>query len=341
MATTALPPSPAVIAARVLDFSDAEFAAAPGADVHAREVRLLDTAFDGIAIAAPRRIDVDAQASLPIAIALRCDGERDWDLPLGDNGLLVATDLRSGHVGVVPALVPLKVLASRGGAQADRAGPVRPPADALAGHGAQVVWTEARGRLGMPWQRGLWRFALVSFDWLSNLVDVELSGGPDATPAMPAPRPVQPPPAVRVPGPPTYLRLTRTPPAPTQGVQFKLTLDERHAASRLVLDAAFVLPAPAHALAADLRVADGGQERDVAAVLPMTLLLVGANTIYPWRRDFAVPAYGAAVPAGARVEGAICLDAFDGMPAPGPGHYAGYLVVDGAVLGPQPIHVTR
>ncbi|MFM2059618.1 MAG: hypothetical protein RLY71_4003 [Pseudomonadota bacterium] len=339
--TTARTLSPADVAADLLDFSEADFAASPAPGVHDREARLLDADFTGVAITAPRHVHVDTQSALPIAIALRCDGGRDWDLPLSDNSLLVASDVHSGRVHVVPALAPAKVLTSRAGPCASRAGPVRPPAEELEDFGAQIAWTEVRSRIDLPWRGGHWSFGLIHFDWLSNRVDVELVGGTAAPAAAATPRSVDPPPAGRVPGAPTYVRLTRTPSAPALGVQFRLTLDERGTASRLVFDAAFVVPARSHMLAAGLRQPDAGQDRNMAAVVPMTLLLVGANMPRPWRRDFAVPAYGAAVQAGERVEGCVCLDAFDGQAAPGAGDYAAYVVLDGAIHGPQPVRVTR
>lgn len=335
---------PADIAADLLDFSDAEFAAAPTLDVHAREVRLLDSGFVGIAIAAQSQIHVDAQAVLPIAIAVRCDGERDWDLPLGDNCLLVATEMQSGRVSVVPALVPPKVLASRHQAQATRAGPVRPPADELAGYGAQIAWTEVRCRIDLPWRSSAWSFGLVHFDWVSNLVSVALEGGEATRPDAAAPLSVNPQPAAGAPGLPSYLPGSRTPPMPStpgQGVNFNIELDERGPAARLIVDAAFSTPARPHALVAGLTLPDGGQEQEVAAIVPVTLLLVGANAVHPWRRDLAVPVYGAPVQAGEPIEGCLSWDAFSDAPAPGPGEFACYLVLDGAIHGPQRIRVTR
>lgn len=331
--------SPADIASNILDFSDAEFAAAPALDVHPREVRLLDAPFEGIAISAQSRIRVDAQTELPIAIAIRCDGERDWDVPLGDNCLLVVTELQTGRVGVVPALVPPKVLTSRAGPQPSRAGPVRPPADELAGHGAQIGWTEVRSRLDVPWRGGTWSFSVVHFDWISNRVDVLLEGGPAAPAAPVAPPVVEPLPAQQVPGLPSYVGGAQTPPA--QGVDLKVQLDEQGPATRLLVEAAFALPARPQLLVAGYTLFDGAQERDVVAIVPMTLLLVGANLPRPWRRDLRVPVYGPAVSAGETLQGWLSLDAFAGAASPGPGSFACYLVLDGTVYGPQLLRVTR
>lgn len=327
--------TPAEIASSLLDFTDAEFQAAPHLDVHEREVRLLDTEFTGIAINAQARIAVDAQAVLPIAIASRHDGERDWDLPLAHNALLVATDLHTGKVAVVPALVPPKVLASRGGIRPGRGDAPRPDPEELEGAGAQVSWTEVRERLDIPWRRGRWTFGLLYFDWRSNLVTVDLVGGDAAPVEAGAPPSARPRPAPAAAGLPTFRRQATTPAAPAQGVAFEL---ERHAPGaprQLLLHGAFTTPARVHTLVAGMTVADGGAESPVAAIVPLTLLLVAPNALHPWRLDLAVPAYGPPVQADEMISGCFALDLLACAPAPAPGAYACYLVMDGAIHGPQ------
>jgi hypothetical protein len=332
--------SPDDVAAQVLDFSDAEFAAAPRTDVHAREVRLLETDFIGIAIGAQRRIETGAQSALPIAIASRYDGERDWDLPFTDNCLLVASSLDSGQVLVAPGLVPPKALASRGGYTFERAGATRPPPEQLEGAGAQITWTEATCRMELPWQSGRWTFGLIYFDWLSNLVSLELVGASPAAPASGGLLAVRPAPAVQAADLPTYLRVAKTPPQPAAGASFDVALDTRGGAQRLMVHGAFATPARKHTLVSGAQVPDGGSVRPVAALIPITLLLVGANTLYPWRRDLVVPVYGAPAQEDQRVEGALALDALAGAAPLPPGAYACYLVLDGAIHGPKPVHVT-
>lgn len=337
--------SPDDVAAKILDFSDAEFAAAPRTDVHAREVRLLETDFIGVALGAQRRIETGTQSTLPIAIASRYDGERDWDLPFTDNCLLVASSLDSGQVLVAPGLVPPKVLASRGGYTFERAGATRPPPEQLEGAGAQITWTEATCRMKLPWQSGRWTVGLIYFDWLSNVVSLELVGASPAAPASGGPLSggawaVRPAPAAQAPDLPTYLRIAKTPPQPATGVAFDVALEARGGAQRLLVHGAFATPARKYALVSGAQVPDGGSVRPVAAQIPLTLLLVGANTLYPWRLDLVVPVYGAPAQENQMVEGALALDALAGAAPVLPGAYACYLVLDGAIHGPKPVHVT-
>lgn len=328
---------PADIASTVLGFSDAEFLAAPEIDVHEREVQLLDMPFDGVAIAAQAQIDVDAQASLPIAIALRSDGERDWDLPLPDNALLVATNLQSGQVQVAPALLPAKALASRHAGRAERNRAPRPPAEDLAGTGAQIAWTEGRSRIEIGWSEGAWVLGLLYFDWLSNLVTVHLAGGtaPEAaTPGLRAPSPM---PARGGPALPTYRCLGRTPPLLTEGVSFEVSVDQSGGTARLLLNAAFAATATAFNRAEDTVVEDGDETLPVAALVPLSLLLVAANSLSPWRRDLVAPVYGPPAADGDILEGCVALDVLDGESTPAPGAYVVYLVLEGKIHGPKPI----
>jgi hypothetical protein len=338
-----MPPSPLTpteIAANILDFGDAELMAAPNLDVHAREVRLLDANFTGIAIRAQSKIQVSEQSSLPIAIASRYDGARDWDFPLVDNCLLVATDMHSGRVQVVPGLVPPKVLASRAGGRRDQGAVARPSPEQLEGAGAQISWTEATSRMEIPWHGGHWTFGMIYFDWLSNLVAVELTGGAPAGSPARVPLTVRPLPAPEPSALPTYQRQARTPPVPPRGLAFEVTKETVGQLHRLRIDGAFTAPARAYSLVSDVALSDGGQPSPVAAIVPLTMLWVGARDLYPWRLDFAVPVYGAPVQKDQMVEGCFALDALADSAAPKPGTYACYLVLDGVIYGPKSVHVT-
>jgi hypothetical protein len=152
---------------------------------------------------------------------------------------------------------------------------------------------------------------------------------------------VRPMPAQQVPALPTYLRGRWTPAAPARGVNFELRPDERGPTPKLFLNAAFAV-SPRPAMRVDSGVlSDGGQPQPVAAVVPMTLLLVQANSLRPWRLELAVPVYGVPPPPDRPLEGCLALDAFAQTPGPGPGSYVGWLVLDGEVHGPQRVQLTR
>jgi hypothetical protein len=129
--------------------------------------QLLDSRFVGVALRAPGRVDVGRRSTLPLLIASRFDGARDWELPFHDLGWLVGIDRRSGKVSLASAFGGAKtpVPVSRG---------EKPSGDELRSHGAQVNLVDGRSRLGIPWQPGCWSLNLVYHDWMSNPVVVRL-----------------------------------------------------------------------------------------------------------------------------------------------------------------------
>ncbi len=151
------------------DLSDEAFFA-PAPDP-AWTTQLLDSSFVGVAVRAPQRVDTGRRSSLPLLIASRFDGARDWALPLHDLALLVGIDRATGRVSLARAFADTKRTASASrGAQ--------PSADELRSFGAQVDVVDARSRLGIPWQAACWAFSLVYHDWLSKPVVVRLGPVP-------------------------------------------------------------------------------------------------------------------------------------------------------------------
>jgi hypothetical protein len=125
------------------------------------EARLLDSRFVGVALRVPRRVDVIARSTLPVLVASRFDGARDWDFPLLDLGWLVGVDLASGEVRIASAF-------GNGKRSAPEDRGERPSGDELTSYGAQLSLIDARSKLDLPWQPGCWAFSLIYYDWSSN-----------------------------------------------------------------------------------------------------------------------------------------------------------------------------
>ena len=85
---------------------------------------------------------------------------------------------------------------------------------------------------------------------------------------------------------------------------------------------------------------DGHQER-VAAVVPVTLAVVGLDWDKPLQCDWAVPVYGEPLEAGMPGRGYFAVDAFasDSSLELDPGKYACYLIVDGRIYDPKILQV--
>lgn len=71
----------------------------------------------------------------------------------------------------------------------------------------------------------------------------------------------------------------------------------------------------------------------------MTLLLVGANPLFPWRLDLVVPVHGAPAQEDQMVEGCLALEALSGAATLQPGMCACHLVLDGAIHDPKIVNV--
>jgi hypothetical protein len=130
-------------------------------------VQLLKSRFVGVALRAPGRVDIDKRSTLPLLVASRFDGNRDWNFPLHDLGWLVGIELGTGKVLVSSAFGSTK-------RRAPQARGSRPVDDELTSYGAQVSSIDGRSRLGVPWQAGCWAFYLIYYDWISNSVVVHL-----------------------------------------------------------------------------------------------------------------------------------------------------------------------
>jgi hypothetical protein len=136
------------------------------------EAALLDSRFVGVALRAPKGVDLGSQTKLPLLVASRFDGARDCDFPLSELGWLVGVEMASGDVRIAPAF-------GSGKKQAPEERGARPSRDELGSYGAQVTLLDARARLDLPWRPGCWAFTLIYFDWVSNTVASRLTKADD------------------------------------------------------------------------------------------------------------------------------------------------------------------
>ena len=328
------------ILSSVLDFSEDQFFAADRSVLGPREARLLDQDFTGIVVNAPRKIATSRRATLPLVLASRSSGERDWEVPVRENCILVGVNLDDGTVRMADPLATEKERTNRGGRETPPRGE-KPTG--LASEGAQLTALEARKPLRIEWNTAKWALAMLNFDWRSNVVIVDLDG--DRMPAVSPVRSASPPPNPACGGPtkalPCYLPVPGTPPAPPSGAAFTLELGDEQ--KRLEVRGAFAVTLRDRHVAPRgvVHELDGGRREDVAAVVPMTLAVLGLDWHEPLRFDWAVPVYGPVARAGSTARGNFAIDAFAGStPTPlAPGKYVAYLIVDDNIAGPQTLTV--
>ena len=329
------------IMANILNLNEKEFFSADRSVLAQRESRLLDMDFFGVAVNAPPRIFTARHDKLPLIMATRSSGERGWDVRLADNCILVGTNLQDGTVHFANALVSEKELRSRGGREKVAKGP-KPPGLALAA--AQLTELDAKGRLHIKWNTGKWALGVIYYDWPSNTVVVELQGDEDVTPS-PA-MPVSP-----VPNPrgvaflPCYLPTGKTPKPPGSGLTFTSEFKVKDEEQQLNIFGSFAVPVRDFHLPAQKLVhqfPDGRQE-NVAAVVPVTLAVLGLDWEEPIQFDWGVPVYGKPLTVGMLARGSFSIDAL----AAGTrtelscGKYVCYIVMDGRIFGPNILEISE
>lgn len=328
------------IVATILNLTDDEFFSADGSTLAPRESDLLDMDFFGIAVNAPSNISTDRRDGLPLIMATRFSGERDWDVQLRENCILAGTNLQDGTVHFSNAFVSEKELRSRGMREKVPRGP-KPPNLAL--ETAQLVQLFPKSRLNIRWNTGIWALGIIYYDWPSNTVVVELKGDeemafPSALPVSPEPNPLG------ESGLPCYLPTDKMPHPPESGVNFTgefLVEDERQI---LNIYGAFAVPArPFHIPDQPIvHQFQNGRQENVAGVIPVTMALVGLDWDEPLRFDWAVPVYGTKMDVGMVARGCFALNAFGaGMTHTlSTGRYACYIIIDGGIFGPKILQVS-
>jgi hypothetical protein len=323
--------STAEIVDRILDFGTSGPDQVNSAEVSRREQQLLDEDYWGVAVNAPRSIDTRQQSSLPVWVAVRLSGERDYKIPVKSNAVLVASNLEDGSVRSGLAFISEKELNSRAGSRAPRR---RGPPATLALRAAQLRCVDARLSLGLPWHRGTWSLALIYDDWMSNSTRVELAGTAGQPP--PAPRTASPPEGQGAL--PSYRRVATTPPTPNRGLAFALEPASQAGRQSLKVSGAFrVIVRPSH-LAVD---APAVGAEPVRALVPLTLLITAIDSGAPLQFDWTIPVYGGPLAVGVSAEGCFAIDALqdaDSEPlAAGP--CVAFAVLDGQVYGPATFRV--
>jgi len=300
------------------------------------EARLLSVDFLGSRLRAPERVDVTAQQELPLLYARRATGQRDWEVAPSLNTILVAVDLERGGVYHGWAFRPRKRHAPDSLPRSRQGAP--PEETDRTSINAQVVRLEARELLGLPWRAGRYALTVISWDWVSNTVVVELTEGnaPVAEPGDLSAEQAR-----------ALLDVWRKTGAVSKNTAFvipksggvTLSSPERiRRGTKALVQGTLRMPVPA-----GMTVTAVAATRDMAAFLPFGLLLLRKDEPGP-------PLVMAAMPVplakSRRPEGVIVeqfgLDLHKVASAVlQPGEYQLYLVAGRYIDGPRPARVTQ
>lgn len=293
------------------------------------EIRLSRTDFRGLAIVSAAQIGTDRERELPLVVATQKTVLRAWEVMEDENLMFAAIDRDTGEVTMARAASDPKADERGGGLTS------RPPKPTGLGATAIVTGVErhdVRDRLKLPWREGSIALCAIEFDWISNVVRIELSGA-TARP-RPSRRTISPLPAVAGQALPSFDPTPHHPPLPTKGVAFRIQPTQAGSFVMLgayakALAAADILPAPQ-----TLHTAAGA--KTAVAAVQMTLAVVGLDQRIPGIVSWSLPVYGTTAPApGQPASGHLAIDLGNAGVIAGPGHYAAYVFMDADVYGPQ------
>jgi len=325
------------IVANILNFDEEEFFNADHSIMGPKEELLLDLEYFGVAVNAPPIIDIDTRDLLPLIMAVQFSGDRDWDISLKDNCILVGTNLVDGTVTFAKAFVSDKEMKSRGIREKT---PKEPKPDGLATEAAQLTELDPKDCLSMEWAPGIWALGVIYYDWASNSVEVTLKGDEDIIPSSAGP--VRPEPDPHGKGfLPCFLPTEQTLQLPEEGLRFSGELKIEDQKQILNFFGSFVLPARDFHLPAEKRVHQytDGREENIAAVVPITLAILGLDWDEPLQYDWAVPVYGAPLAPGMKAKGFFSINALAEDDSLAPGKYMIYIVMDGKIFGPKALQI--
>jgi hypothetical protein len=325
------------VAEGLLDFRDEEFFGDIEESFGSLENQLLDLEFEGLAISAPRLVSADQEPSLPVVMATRKSLSRAYEVMQMDNCFFVSADLNTGEVVLAQAFPDL---------EQPLPGPVGPrpplPPDIVEGATARLYLLDAYPRLGLPWRPRRMALTVVSYDWVSNTVEVELTGNHE--PETGGARWVHPQPAQQpMDGEdedlyPSYLQDDRNPEIPDDGLDFTIDTQLAKSAGLLVRGAFSLIARQCHVPEElESHAASDGRIYEVGAAVPATLAIVALDWKVPEQFEcWALPAYASrAARPGDRISGCFAIDALaDTKMRLAPGEYLAFMIMDGVVHGP-------
>ncbi len=328
------------IITNILNLDEDEFFSADQSVLSPREEQLLDQEYLGVAVNAPRKIEIGSRDKLPLIMAVQFSGDRDWDMPLRDNCVLVGTNLRDGTVRFAKAFVSEKELRSRSSLEKE---PKGPKPSGLALDAAQLSELDVKGRLHIKWETGIWALGVIYYDWPSNTVVVELWGDekPTPSPAMSVSPEPDPRGAAFL---PCFLPTAKTPKSPESGLTFTGEFKVEDEKQQLNIFGSFAVRIRDFHLPAQKLVHQfhDGRQQNVAAVVPVTLAVLGLDWAVPIQFDWAVPVYGEPLAVGMPASGCFAINAFasgHNTQTLSPGKYVCYLIMDGRIFGPKTLQV--
>jgi len=328
-----------VVVKKILNFSESEFFIDNPALLSSREDKLLDMDYMGIAINGPQKVLCDKQETVPIIMAMRVSGDRGWEVNLSKNCFIVATNRNSGDVRIAKAFFDPKeriILEDESLVK----GP-KPPGLPIAS--AQLTAIDVRKRIPEIWETGLWSVSVIYYDWLSNSIDLHLTGN-DTLPAPVAANQVDPEPnCADTNALPCYIPTSKTPETPDSGVAFSLAFYKNRGKNCFKVAAAFsLIPTDFHKPAGTIvHQYTNGIHKRVTAIIPVTFIMLTLDLKAFVQYDWNVPVYDAPIKKGVPVKGSFAIDILssENVQTIKSGTFVCYIAMDGRMYGPKTLQV--
>ena len=132
-----------------------------------------------LAIGAPSRVDLDRDTVIPVLIATRQNGYRQWMVDYGQNACVVVTDLNTGTVHTDRPFT----MGKREDTPEPSQTPPGPDAKAATAVVTSVRRIDLRTALDIQWYPTRMAVTFLDYDWVSNTVTVDLvrQGQPQET----------------------------------------------------------------------------------------------------------------------------------------------------------------
>jgi hypothetical protein len=307
----------------------------------------LSAGFAGLALGAPRMVDLGSAQVLPALLLTARSEARSAEVNWRRNAIVVASDVDRGEVFAGEAFLPDPSKSPERDPRPNQRKPAQAPrssqADALLaqlGHGdsAGTVWLDFRSLLKLPAENRRWALRVLYFDEVSNpaLVAVKgKSGGPGAMSAADADKLVA---RIRAAGMrdglPRYARSPDTPRLESAGVAATLASSASrgrpiplHGLMRVELSAPMLVqPAPS-----------GAQGKPPGAVLRGAVLVLMKDESTPVRIPLEVPIWSdRPLKAGELAEAAFSIDLARALPSEArAGTFQVYVIAGRHLSGPH------
>lgn len=333
------------IASRLLNFSMRDFFDDDTSSFGELGDQLLDIDFEGLAINAPKAIQIDRFNKLPLILAAQQTSLRAWEVPLKKNCVMAGWNLYTTQTYFNTAFWEPQEQFRRKPAKLKKTPkPEGSDAEAIVG---ELFRIDAKARLELPWKPAKYLVVIISYGWVSNVVEVELQGGtlPETVEAKQVSPPMEGGPVMAPKGAPTLAKqkfpfydvTSKTPKLSEQGIAFVIEPKTEDGAKLAVYGAFATKVKPRYIPRQSIiHQLPDGRKRTVAAVVPMTFFILGLNWEVPMRWDWTIPVYSDQIPKeGTPLRGYFAIDAMAREENPLPaGSYVGYIIMEENVFGP-------